>query len=212
MKSLLKHPAAYLTFQSMMGAKRSRKRCIEVYARPSKGERVLDVGCGPGFVIEYLPEVDYVGTDIHQTYIAHAKKRYGSRGEFHCLELSAGNVDQFGQFDLVLLNGVLHHIDDNGVTELLGLLCKNLTDKGRAITLDGCFREKMSPISRYLIRNDRGQYVRNEEGYVRLAEAAFGDVTIHHRNDLFKVPCDALVIVCRKQAQDGIGRLQKSAA
>jgi len=200
MKSLLKFPPIYLAIQAAMGAKKARKICIDEFAKPKPGMRVLDVGCGPGFVIEYLPNVHYVGTDINFKYIEHAKKRYGHRGEYHCMELNTENLRPLGKFDVVLLNGVIHHIDDAGALELLTLIRNCLNQSGCLMTLDGCLYETMSPISRYLIRNDRGQFVREQTGYIRLATQVFSNVEVHHRTDLFSIPYDALVMVCRQAA------------
>ena len=196
-KKLLDFPMVYLTLQWAIGAKKARKICIERFAKPKPGERVLDVGCGPGFVIEYMPKVDYVGTDIDHRYIDYAKKKYGSRGEFHCMELTTENAHQFGQFDLVLLNGVLHHIDDAGVLALLTLLRQSLSPGGRIMTLDGCYYESMSRWSRYFLDHDRGAFVRTESAYLALARQLFKDITYEHRKDLFGIPYDALVMILK---------------
>ena len=52
----LKFPSLYLLSQGILGAKRARKKCIEEYARVEPGMRVLDIGCGPGYVVQYLPK------------------------------------------------------------------------------------------------------------------------------------------------------------
>jgi SAM-dependent methyltransferase len=44
--------------------------------------RVLDIGCGPGYMVEYLRGATYFGFDINSRYIAYAKK-YGGRGSFY---------------------------------------------------------------------------------------------------------------------------------
>lgn len=201
MKSLLDFPFVYLTLQAAIGAKRARKLCLDEYAHPIAGERVLDVGCGPGFVIDYLPSVDYVGTDIDARYIKHARKTYGDRGQFHEVLLTAENAAEFGKFDLILLNGVVHHIDDQGVRDLLRILASCLSENGRVMTLDGCYSESMSPISRFLISNDRGEHVRRVNEYPDLASGIFSQVTAIHRRDLFRFPYDTLVMVCRNPCE-----------
>jgi SAM-dependent methyltransferase len=207
MKSLLDFPAVYLTLQTAFGAKRARKRCIDEFAFPVAGERVLDVGCGPGFVIDYLPKVDYVGFDIDRRYIDYAKRRYGDRGDFHCMELTADRAANLGTFDLVLLNGVLHHLDDATALDLLSILASCLKPSGRVMTLDGCFFDSMSPISRFLLKQDRGQYVRRRDEYTSLASGIFSDVAATHRVDLFYIPYDALVMVCKNPVQTNLHRV-----
>lgn len=200
MKRLLKHPPLYALFQTVIGAKRARKRCILQYARPRDGERVLDVGCGPGFVVDYLPNVRYVGVDIDERSVQYARKRYGHRAEFHCVELTKENVGDYGTFDIVMLNGVLHHIDDQGVLVLLEWLSNCMGPGARLMTLDGCYRQRMSSIGRYLLRRDRGRHVRPSHKYARIAEKVFSHVEIYLRSDLFYVRYDAIVMLCRNQA------------
>ena len=38
--------------------------------------------CGPGVLVEYLPGVDYTGTDPSEAYIGSRATRYGDRGRF----------------------------------------------------------------------------------------------------------------------------------
>ena len=202
MKSLLDYPLVYLSLQAAIGAKRARKLCLDQFALPIVGERVLDVGCGPGFVIDYLPKVDYVGIDIDRRYIDHAKKHYGDRGDFHCYELTAERARKLGSFDLILLNGVLHHIDDATTVELLRILAESLNPGGRLMTLDGCYMESMSPISRFLLNHDRGDFVRRQNEYVDLASGIFAKVEPIHRTNLFHIPYNALVMVCRNSSSE----------
>jgi SAM-dependent methyltransferase len=55
---------------------------LSEYVRPVPGEKVLDIGCGPGEILEYLPAVDYVGFDINPKYVEAVQKRFGGRGRF----------------------------------------------------------------------------------------------------------------------------------
>lgn len=198
MKFLLNRPSIYLALQSFLGAKAARRICIQEYARPVEGERVLDIGCGPGFAIDYLPRVDFVGVDVDSKYIGYAQRQYGTRGKFYCMEWTPDRAREFQRFDLVMLNGVLHHLDDTMAEALLNCIAGSLRSEGRLLTLDGCWNETMSPISRWLIRNDRGQFVRTPAAYHRLAGQCFSKIELHRRNDLFRFPYDACVMLCHR--------------
>ncbi len=71
-RRILSLPAAYRLFSNLVGGHRSRTECVTRYIRPRVSDRVLDCGCGPGDLCEYLPDVDYVGIDIDARYIAEA--------------------------------------------------------------------------------------------------------------------------------------------
>jgi len=77
-RSILSFPSVYRLFQTLVGAHRCRIECVERYIRPKASDRVLDCGCGPGILVEYLPAVDYVGIDIDEKYIAAARRRKGA--------------------------------------------------------------------------------------------------------------------------------------
>jgi hypothetical protein len=50
---------AYLVIQKLLAADRPRRVCVGVLA-PRAGERILDIGCGVGHVLDYLPAVGRV--------------------------------------------------------------------------------------------------------------------------------------------------------
>jgi ubiquinone/menaquinone biosynthesis C-methylase UbiE len=75
-------PSVYSKFQDLLGAAAYRERLVECYLKIQPGERILDVGCGPGDILNFLPEVDYIGIDINPSYIAKARKVFGNRGQF----------------------------------------------------------------------------------------------------------------------------------
>ncbi len=82
-RSILEQAPIYDLFQWLVGAHRSRKKVIEQFARPDEGMKILDIGCGSGKIIEYLPgTVQYYGFDYNKNYIDHANRKYGSRGTF----------------------------------------------------------------------------------------------------------------------------------
>ncbi|HEX2122402.1 MAG TPA: class I SAM-dependent methyltransferase, partial [Thermoanaerobaculia bacterium] len=52
---LLEVPALYESVQRLLGADAARKRFVARFLRPLPGARILDIGCGPGPLLEYLP-------------------------------------------------------------------------------------------------------------------------------------------------------------
>jgi SAM-dependent methyltransferase len=159
--------------------------------------RVLDIGCGPAEILAYLPDVDYRGFDISETYVARARKRFGSRGQFHSGTLTTARVEEMPPFDVVIAMGVLHHLDDDQATEVLRIAHQALKPGGRLLTVDSVLVPGQNPIARLLAKLDRGQNVRTREGYLTLARTIFESpvMTIHHRGG---IPYTVCIMECTR--------------
>ena len=196
MKNLLAFSRIYFLFQSLVGGVRARKRCVRDYMTLKPGLRVLDIGCGPGYVVEEMPQCHYVGFDIDCGYIAHAQSHYQDKGRFFCRELTAADVDAMDPFDVVLLFGALHHLDDATAVRMMQLAKRALKKGGYFLSLDGCFVPGQSFIDRTLLQQDRGKYVRTEQGYLALATQAFEQPKAIIRNDYFYLPYTFIIMKC----------------
>lgn len=183
-RGVLSHPAVYDAMQDMMGARRVRRELVTEFIRPAPGFRVLDIGCGTAEILPFLPaSVEYWGYDISAPYIEAARQRFGARGTFFCKNLTQEDLRTLPKFDAVLAIGVLHHLNDEEAAGLVGLAREALAERGRLVTIDPCFAQGQNPIARFLIAKDRGQNVRDAEGYCALARGSFEHVNgaIRHR-------------------------------
>jgi SAM-dependent methyltransferase len=194
--SVLEYPAVYLTYQALVGGIRARKRCIRDHVKPTKNLTVLDVGCGPGYTIECFPQPTYFGFDISQEYISYAKRKFSPPGQFYCQYLDESILSRLPKADVVLLMGLVHHMDDSSVVELFHLVNRAMKPGGRLYTLDGCYQQDQARAARYFLDNDRGKYIRDESGYRALAAKVFPQVTSVIREDLFRIPYTALIMEC----------------
>lgn len=181
--ALLSHPHVYNLFQTLMGAHKGRTEFATRFVKANAGDRVVDIGCGTGDLLAYLPDVEYVGYDISDVYIAAARKRFGPRGTFHCRLLTSSELDAMPAFDIALAVGLLHHLDDNEARAFVQMAKRALKPGGRLITIDPCLTEGQNRIARVLVKADRGQNVRDLDGYMSLVEDSFGqaDATVAHR-------------------------------
>ena len=194
---LLGWPRFYSAFAGLVGGS-ARDIYARDYIRASSGDRILDIGCGPGDILAHLPtDVRYVGFDANPSYIENARQRFGGRGEFFCHHITRAMLDQFAGFDIVLANGVLHHLDDVDAMALLEIAQRALKTGGRLVTLDGCYVEGQSRVARYLLARDRGEFVRTQDEYARLTRPFFANVTLHIRDDLMRIPYTHIVMECR---------------
>jgi SAM-dependent methyltransferase len=79
------------------------------------GQRLLDVGCGPGhYAAEFLERgAEVVAVDGSAELIAHAKERVGDRADLHVHDLELPlDFAEDASFDTVLSALVVHHIRD----------------------------------------------------------------------------------------------------
>ncbi|MBF0225757.1 MAG: class I SAM-dependent methyltransferase [Desulfobacterales bacterium] len=195
---ILSVPFIYDLFQSLVGAKRIRKKFVKKYVQPKQFDCILDIGCGTAEIINYLPKVEYYGFDTDKFYIESAKKKFGVCANFHCSNIDNECLESMPQFDIVIAMGVLHHLDDKTAINLFKTAEKALKAGGRLITLDPCYSNNQSKIAKYIISNDRGKFVRNRFGYEKLARAIFPLVSINIRNDLLFIPYTHIILECRK--------------
>jgi SAM-dependent methyltransferase len=187
LRQTLGNVGLYIALQKGIGADRIRYRCLDE-AELKPGDRVLDVGCGPAYYFDRLPEVDYIGFDTSDPYVAYARKHFGDRGQFRCEVLTEAHLAELGQFDAVLLFGLLHHLDDTQCATLLDLAARALAPGGRVISCDPVLHTGQNAVSRWMSENDRGEHVRRPEAYDRMAGASFADVETQVLDTLSRVP------------------------
>ncbi|MBK8535845.1 MAG: methyltransferase domain-containing protein [Candidatus Competibacteraceae bacterium] len=117
MRSLLAIPTLYRFFAQLIGGVNARTRFVKEHIRPQEGDKILDIGCGPADILEFLLLVNYVGFDASARYIAAAQKRFGPRGRFFCAMVNRYTLQE-KNFDLVIASGILHHLNDAEALEL----------------------------------------------------------------------------------------------
>ena len=142
-----------------------------------------------------MPEhVDYVGIDLNPRYIASAQARYGTRGTFVCQSVSEILINQKHSFDLVMAHGLVHHLDDHEADQLFQVAAQALKPGGRFLTVDGCFVDGQSRVANWMLRNDRGRFVRTEAAYLAIARQTFANVSADIRHDLLRTPYTHIIL------------------
>ncbi len=185
---ILSYRTIYSALMSFLASPRSASVLVHEYIKPQYGQSFLDVGCGPASILDLLPEVSYVGIDQNESYIQHARSRYGSKGTFICAGVDQLNDYGLKTFDRIIIIGVIHHLDDAQLTQLMMSLKDRLNTGGVLITFDPAFEDKQKFVAKFLAKNDRGKFVRTKEQYLKFIEVAFKVEQADLRRDLLRVP------------------------
>lgn len=145
------------------------KREINLY-RGSK-RKVLDLGSGNGYLCKYFNKNGYEGHELSEFLVKRAKTDYPKYNFFQS-DITLLNLRK--KFDLVLVIGVIHHLNDHNFNKLLNVLDKHLLQDGKIFII-----EAIPPISRYNITGkilrelDNGEYVRKTESYKKKLSKKF---------------------------------------
>ncbi|MDT0559249.1 class I SAM-dependent methyltransferase [Ichthyenterobacterium sp. W332] len=193
---ILKNPLVYWTYQRIVGGDSARAAFIKEFVKPQPNAKVLDIGCGPGNILDFLPKLDYYGFDINADYIKAAEKNYYDRGTFICATVNEFIASEHKNFDLALSVGVLHHLDDDEAKQVFAIASKTLKPGGKLITFDGCYRPKQNKLARLFLKLDRGKFVRTQEQYLKLAEGYFESISSTLDEDSFNIPYTSLIMEC----------------
>lgn len=191
-------PAIYQAIQLALGAHASRQRFVDEFLRPEAGMRLLDVGCGPATMLPYLPRLSYTGIDLNQRHIAYAQQRFPGRGTFICGDVTQ-SLDVGGDYDLVDISGLLHHIDDAGASALLANCLSRTKSGGRVVTIDPVRVPNQRKIAAWLMALDSGLQIRTPERYLSLGQGLGATLRSYVLHDGLRVPYDHFVMVLEKQ-------------
>lgn len=161
---VLDRPAVYRLWQAPF----ARRKLAPLISSGvlERAQSVLDVGCGPGTNAAVLGQIGrYLGIDLSQEYIAYAKRRFP--WEFRVADVTEGLVaGEF--FDLIVMNSLMHHLDDDGASGLLSSIARVLSPGGEIHVLDLVLAE--SGIPRRMALSDRGEHPRTPDQWASLVE------------------------------------------
>jgi SAM-dependent methyltransferase len=148
---------------------REKARAIRVIRSDFSGAAVLSVGCGPGSDTSLFQGADYTGVDINPRYIASARKQHPA---LRVLVADVETMRLSEQFDVILINSLLHHLDDGKVAVVLRNLAGMLKPGGIVIVQEPLTPDPGEWYHQLMQRLDRGKFFRSFHDWQRLFLAA----------------------------------------
>lgn len=175
---LLAPPKCYEFLQSgFVRGKHEHLRLALAWADLPVPCKVLDIGCGTGQDAPLFADkkrFSYVGVDLSEKYVQRASQRFPGM-TFRKADICLDTIDVSG-FDLVIIDSVLHHIDDSYADDVLSKLPNHLNGNGFLVVQD-MFCPDIVGVNEFLpyliTRLDRGAYCRDLKSLTQLLEKYF---------------------------------------
>lgn len=139
------------------------KKIIHGELSLKKSMKILDIGSGTGTISPLFSECKYVGIDIDEKLVDFSRRNH----PFSFKTMDAQKLDfPDNSFDIVLISGVIHHLDDRQSDKVLKGVRRVLKRKGMVLVI-----EAIPPLGKYnfpgrLLRSlDEGHNIRQLEEY-----------------------------------------------
>lgn len=85
--------------------RRAQARKIVSYAGCLKGKRILDIGCGKGYILYQMRSFDVLGVDISPEYMSYLKAK-----ELNAIVADAEVLPFNNEFDIAIMTDILEHV------------------------------------------------------------------------------------------------------
>ena len=170
---LLERPGVYLAWQRPFVS--TKLAPVKRHNDLSAVRRVLDVGCGPGTNTAEFAGLDYLGVDLNPSYVEHARRRHGRR--FEVADVRTDPIPGSGTYDFVLLNSLLHHLDDTTCASVLEGTRACLSEDGHVHVIELELPDRRG-LPRLLTLADRGEHPRSRSAWRELLTRSFDEVVL----------------------------------
>lgn len=189
--STLASSRIYSAVQALLAGRQSGAYFLDNHYRLPESGVVLDVGCGPGALVESVASgCRYFGFDPNADYILKARAR--GRGTFVCGTmfefLQQYGAELCGSVDVIVCCGVLHHLTDDQSHELLQGCRSLLKSGGRLACIEPARLIRQDRLSSLMQSFDRGANIRLDYQWVRLLREHFPEVESRIANNFNWIP------------------------
>jgi len=186
------NPKLYELFQYGVARPGTPSIIRDEVLKPIGVQKVMDFGSGIGYHSRIFDKSEYLGIEPLEGCVKrannlhHAPNRKFLVGDHRTLKKIPS-----ASFDLVIAIGVLHHIDDETFSEFIKESYRILRTGGRLTTFDPVLHENQSVLSRWVVKRDRGKWVRAESEYSAIIASSFPrDIKSKIYSGLLRIPYD----------------------
>jgi len=165
---ILKNKLFYRLYQNVIRKNKSEYDFIKFIFKERKEEiNLLDICCGDSYVLNYISKYlkNYTGIDNNKNYLAESKKKYPNF-KFHYMDIKKIKSLNLKNINFIFLNGAIHHFEDKIIRELLNYVNKNFPNAA-FLSVDP-LKGKNRLTNKIMIDNDRGEFIRNKNGYKKI--------------------------------------------
>jgi 2-polyprenyl-3-methyl-5-hydroxy-6-metoxy-1,4-benzoquinol methylase len=195
--NFINNPLIYKIIQGVMSGTSFRNSIIKKNITKNN-LKILDIGCGPAQILEHIPKCDYYGYDIDRRSIQYAKKKYKTKNyHFYCKKFNKTELKKLPKFDFIIFFGILHHLSNKEVYEILKLCKKIMKKNSKLLTEDPILLENQNVFAKFLIKKDRGLNVRDKQEYINLLKKHFKKIKNKVTHQYF-IPYTWFTTVCSK--------------
>ena len=195
--NFINNPLIYKIIQGVMSGTSFRNSIIKKNITKNN-LKILDIGCGPAQILEHIPQCDYYGYDIDRRSIQYAKKKYYQKNyHFYCKKFNKTELKKLPKFDFIIFFGILHHLSNKEVHEMLKLCKKIMKKNSKLLTEDPIFLKNQNVIAKFLIKKDRGLNVRKKQQYINLLKKHFKKIKNKVTHQYF-IPYTWFTTICSK--------------
>ena len=200
LRLILTHPILYTLFGRIIGLSDKYRLYVDNFIKPFANMRILDIGCGTAAILDFLPlDIYYTGYDINTAYINYAQRKYGDRAFFFNKRVNEMLLPENEQYDVILADGLLHHLNSNEAKELFRIGYRVLKPNGLMLTVDPVLIKNQGAVDKFIISMDRGQHIRRGEEYKKIAESHFSNVSVHIIPKIGILSLTGCILKCRKE-------------
>lgn len=198
LRNILQFSFVYDAVQRIVGATSHRNAVVKSLAIPD-GAKVVEVGCGPGRILDILGDVHYVGYDPNPRYVQSARETYKERPDCEFVVSDAPSEELYklvSDCDVMLSLGVLHHLTDKQNREVFSMAAQAVGHKGRFVIYEPYFPEKKDMIGDFFMKRDRGMNVKQLQGWHDLAGEYFSCIKETLHSPVYLLRYSIVVLEC----------------